>query len=112
MPEVFGASRGSNETTVLKLSLKIVIVLVILLLNLAICICVERVYVSSLVLRLLTMMIALLSVVVLATYSTQKGFIPLIIAFLIRLFGLPKIAFLLLGKEQDFRYLLPNVIYR
>lgn len=98
--------------TVLKLILKIVIAPVILLLTLTIWICVGLVYASGLVLGLLSStVIALLGVAVLATYSTQNGLILLVIAFLISPFGLPKLAFWLLGKVQDFRYFLQDTIY-
>ena len=69
--------------TALKLILKIVIAPVILLLTLAIWICVGLVYVSGLVLGLISMVIALLGVAVLVTYSPQNGLILLVIAFLI-----------------------------
>ena len=69
--------------TVLKLIMKIVIAPVILLLTLAIWICVGLVYVSGLVLGLLSTVIALLGVAVLVTYSPQNGLILLVIAFLI-----------------------------
>ena len=62
--------------TALKLILKIVIAPVILLLTLAIWICVGLVYVSGLVLGLLSTVIALLGVAVLMTYSPQNGLIP------------------------------------
>lgn len=95
----------------MKLILKIVVAPVVLLLTVAIWICVGLVYVSGLVLGLLSMVIALLGVAVLVTYSPQNGLILLLIAFLISPFGLPKLAFWLLGKVQDFQYLLQNVIY-
>ena len=98
--------------TALKLILKIVIAPVILLLTLAVWICVGLVYVSGLVLGLLSTVIALLGVAVLMTYSPQNGLILLVIAFIISPFGLPKLAFGLLGKVQDFRYLLQDTIYR
>ena len=98
--------------TALKLILKIVIAPVILLLTLAIWICVGLVYVSGLVLGLLSTVIALLGVAVLMTYSPQNGLILLVIAFSINPFGLPKLAFGLLGKVQDFWYLLQDTIYR
>lgn len=79
--------------TALKLILKIVIAPVILLLTLAIWICVGLVYVSGLVLGLLSTVIALLGVAVLVTYSPQNGLILLVIAFLISPFGLPELAF-------------------
>ena len=85
---------------------------VILLLTLAIWICVGLVYVSGLVLGLLSTVIAFLGVAVLLTYSTQNGLILLLIAFLISPFGLPKLAFWLLGKVQDLKFAVQNVIYR
>ena len=98
--------------TVLKLIMKIVIAPVILLLTLAVWICVGLVYVSGLVLGLLSTVIALLGVAVLVTYSPQNGLILLVIAFLISPFGLPKLAFWLLGKVQDLKFAVQNVIYK
>ena len=95
----------------LKLILKIVIAPVILLLTLAIWICVGLVYVSGLVLGLLSTVIALLGVAVLITYSPQNGLILLVIAFLISPFGLPKLAFWLLGKVQDLKYAIQDLVY-
>lgn len=98
--------------TALKLILKIMIAPVILLLTLAIWICVGLVYVSGLVLSLASMVFVLLGVAVLVTYSPKNGLILLVIAFLISPFGLPKLAFWLLGKVQNFQYLLQNIIHR
>ena len=92
--------------TALKLILKIVIAPVILLLTLAVWICVGLVYVSGLVLGLLSTVIALLGVAVLVTYSPQNGLILLVIAFLISPFGLPK-----LGKVQDLKYAIQDLVY-
>ncbi|HJC08140.1 MAG TPA: succinate dehydrogenase, partial [Candidatus Gemmiger stercorigallinarum] len=61
---------------------------------------------------LLSTVIALLGVDVLVTYSPQNGLILLVIAFLISPFGLPKLAFWLLGKVQDLKFTVQNVIYR
>ena len=97
--------------TALKLILKIVIAPVILLLTLAIWICVGLVYVSGLVLGLLSTVIALLGVAVLVTYSPQNGLILLVIAFLLSPFGLPMLAFWLLGKVQDLKFLVMDVVY-
>lgn len=97
--------------TVLKLIMKIVIAPVILLLTLAIWICVGLVYVSGLVLGLLSTVIALLGVAVLVTYSPQNGLILLVIAFLISPFGLLMLAFWLLGKVQDLKFLVMDVVY-
>lgn len=96
---------------ILKLLLKILTAPVILLLTLAIWICVGVVYISGLVLGLISMVVALLGVAVLITYSPQNGIILLVIAFLLSPFGLPKLAFWLLGKVQDFRYFLQDTIY-
>lgn len=94
-----------------KLLLKIVVAPVVLLLTLATWICVGLVYVSGLVLGLLSMVIALLGVAVLVTYSPQNGLILLVIAFLISPFGLPKLAFWLLGKVQDLKFAIQDLVY-
>ena len=95
----------------LKLILKIVTAPMVLLLTLAIWICVGLVYVSGLVLGLLSTVIALLGVAVLVTYSPHNGLILLVIAFLISPFGLPKLAFWLLGKVQDLKYAIQDLVY-
>lgn len=59
--------------TLLKLLLKIVAAPVIVLLTLFVWTCVALVYVSGLVLGLASMVIALLGVAVLVTYSPQNG---------------------------------------
>ena len=94
-----------------KLILKIVVAPVVLLLTLAIWICVGLVYVSGLVLGLISMVIALLGVAVLVTYSPQNGLILLVIAFLISPYGLPKLAFCLLGKVQDLKFIIKDLVY-
>lgn len=95
----------------LRLILKIVAAPVILLLTLAIWSCVGLVYVSGLVLGLLSMVIALLGVAVLVTYSPQNGLILLLIAFLISPFGLPQLAFWLLGKVQHLKFAIQDLVY-
>ena len=90
----------------MKLLLKIAVAPVVLLLTLAIWICVSLVYVSGLVLGLLSTVIALLGVAVLMTYSPQNGLILLVIAFLLSPFGLPKLAFWFLGKVQDSMHII------
>ncbi len=96
----------------MKVLLKIVVAPLVVLLTLAIWICVGLVYVSGLVLGLVSMVIAFLGVAVLVTYSPQNGFILLLIAFLISPYGLPLAAIWLLGKVQNFQYLLQNIIHR
>lgn len=95
----------------MKVLLKIVVAPLVVLLTLAIWICVGLVYVSGLVLGLVSMVIAFLGVAVLVTYSPQNGFILLVIAFLISPYGLPLAAIWLLGKVQNFQYLLQNIIH-
>lgn len=82
----------------MKILLKIVVAPLVVLLTLAIWIYVGLIYVSGLVLGLVSMVIAFLEVTVLVTYSPQNSLILLVIAFLISPFELPKLAFWLLGK--------------
>ena len=77
---------------ILKLLLKILAAPVILALTLFVWICVGIVYVSGLVLGLISMVVALLGVAVLITCSLQNGIILLVMAFLISPFGLPMAA--------------------
>lgn len=62
-------------------------------------------------LGLLSMGLALLGVAVLVAYSPQNGLILLLIAFLISPFGLPKLAFWLLGKAQDLKFAIQDSVY-
>ena len=94
-----------------KLLLKILVAPVILLLTVAIWICVGIVYVSGLVLGLISMVVALLGVAVLITYSLQNGIILLVIAFLISPYGLPMAAIWLLGKVQDLKFIIQDLVY-
>ena len=96
---------------ILKLLLKILAAPVILLLTLAIWICVGGVYISGLVLGLISMVIALLGVAVLITYSPQNGLILLVVAFLISPYGLPMAAIWLLGKVQDLKFTIQDKVY-
>jgi len=96
---------------ILKLLLKIVVAPVILVLTLFVWICVGIVYISGLVLGLISMVIALLGVAVLLTCSLQNGIILLVMAFLISPFGLPLVAIWLLGKVQDLKFLIQDLVY-
>ena len=69
------------------------------------------VYVSGLVLGLISMILALLGVAVLITYSPQNGFILLLMAFLISPMGLPLAAIWLLGKVQDLKFAIQDWMY-
>ena len=96
---------------ILKLLLKIVVAPVILVLTLFVWICAGIVYISGLVLGLISMVIALLGVAVLLTCSLQNGIILLVMAFLISPFGLPLAAIWLLGKVQDLKFLIQDLVY-
>ena len=65
----------------------------------------------GLVLGLISMILALLGVAVLSTYSPQNGFILLLMAFLISPMGLPLAAIWLLGKVQDLKYAIQDWMY-
>ena len=95
---------------ILKLLLKIVVAPVILVLTLFVWICVGIVYISGLVLGLISMVIALLGVAVLLTCSLQNGIILLVMAFFISPFGLPLAAIWLLGKVQDLKFLIQDLV--
>ena len=96
---------------ILKYLLMIVTAPVIWVLTLFVWICMGLIYISSLVLGLLSTVIALLGVAVLITYSTQNGAILLIMAFLISPMGLPLAAIWLLGKVQDFEFAIQDWMY-
>ena len=87
---------------ILKLPLKILMAPVILSLTLFVWICVGIVYVSGLVLGLISILI---------TYSLQNGIILLVIAFLISSYGLPMAAIWLLGKVQDLKFIIQDLVY-
>ena len=95
----------------LKLLLKIAVAPVILVLTLFVWICVGIVYISGLVLGLISMMVALLGVAVLLTCSLQNGIILLVMAFLISPYGLPMAAIWLLGKVQDLKFTIQDFVY-
>ena len=96
---------------ILKLLLKILVAPVILALTLFVWLCAGLVYLSGLVLGLISMVIALLGVAVLLTCSLQNGIILLVMAFLISLFGLPMAAIWLLGKVQDLKFVIQDLFY-
>ena len=86
---------------ILKLLLMIAVAPIVVALTLFVWICLGLVYVSGLVLGIISMILALLGVAVLITYSPQNGLILLLMAFLISPMGLPLAAIGLLGKVQD-----------
>ena len=87
---------------ILKLLLMIAVAPIVVALTLLVWICLGLVYVSGLVLGLISMILALLGVAVLITYSPQNGLILLLMTFLISPMGIPLAAIWLLGKVQDF----------
>ena len=87
---------------ILKLLLMIGVGPIVVALTLFVWICLGLVYVSGLVLGLISMILALLGVAVLITYSPQNGLILLLMTFLISPMGIPLAAIWLLGKVQDF----------
>lgn len=95
----------------LKLLLMIVAAPIVVALTLFVWICLGLVYVSGLVLGLISTIIALLGVAVLITYSPQNGLILLLMAYLISPMGLPLAAIWLLGKVQDLKYAIQDKVY-
>ena len=73
--------------------------------------CMGLIYISGLVLGLLSTVIALLGVAVLITYSPQNGAILLVMAFLISPMGLPLAAIWLLGKVQSLKFAIQDWVY-
>ena len=96
---------------ILKYLLLIVTAPVILVLTLFVWLCMGLIYISGLVLGLLSMVIALLGVAVLLTYSLQNGLILLVMAFLISPMGLPLAAIWLLGKVQSLKFAIQDWVY-
>ena len=106
-----GALEGGTGMKILKCLLMIVTAPVILVLTLFVWLCMGLIYISGLVLGLLSTVIALLGVAVLITYSPQNGAILLIMAFLISPMGLPLAAIWLLGKVQSLKFAIQDWVY-
>ena len=96
---------------ILKGLLMIITAPVILVLTLFVWLCMGMIYISGLVLGLLSTVIALLGVAVLLTYSLQNGLILLVMAFLISPMGLPLAAIWLLGKVQSLKFAIQDWVY-
>ena len=96
---------------ILKCLLMIVTAPVILVLTLFVWLCMGLIYISSLVLSLLSTIIALLGVAVLITYSPKNGVVLLVTAFLISPMGLPLAAIWLLGKVQSLKFAIQDLVY-
>ena len=107
-----GDPQGSlTISLVLKCLLMIVTAPVIWVLTLFVWLCMGLIYISGLVLGLLSTVIALLGVAVLITYSPQNGAILLVMAFLISPMGLPLAAIWLLGKVQSLKFAIQDWAY-
>ena len=107
-----GDPQGSlTISLVLKCLLMIVTAPVIWVLTLFVWLCMGLIYISGLVLGLLSTVIALLGVAVLITYSPQNGAILLVMAFLISPMGLPLAAIWLLGKVQSLKFAIQDWVY-
>ena len=97
---------------ILKCLLMIVTAPVVLVLTLFVWLCTGLIYISGLVLGLLSTVIDLLGVAVQITYSPQNGAILLVMAFLISTMGLPLAAIWLLGKVQSLKFAIQDWVYR
>ena len=107
-----GDPQGSLTISLfLKCLLMIVTAPVILVLTLFVWLCMGLIYISGLVLGLLSTVIALLGVAVLITYSPQNGVILLVMAFLISPMGLPLAAIWLMGKVQSLKFAIQDWVY-
>ena len=107
-----GDRQGSLTISLfLKCLLMIITAPVILVLTLFVWLCMGLIYISSLVLGLLSTVIALLGVAVIITYSPQNGVILLVMAFLISPMGLPLAAIWLLGKVQSLKFAIQDWVY-
>ena len=84
---------------------------VVLALTLFVWLCMGVLYLSSLVLGVISTIVGLLGLAVLVTYSVQNGIILLVIAFLVSPMGLPMAAAWLVGKVQDLRYAIQDAVY-
>jgi len=93
---------------ILKCLLMIVTAPVVLVLTLFVWLCTGLIYISGLVLGLLS---TVLGVAVLITYSPQNGVILLVMAFLISPMGLPLAAIWLLGKVQSLKFAIQDWVY-
>lgn len=94
-----------------KLLLKIIVAPVIAALTLFIWMCVGVVYVSGLVLGIISTVIAVLGAVMLVVGPRQNGVIALVMAFLISPYGLPLAAIWVLGKVQDLKFAIQDRVY-
>ena len=91
--------------------LKLLVAPIVLALTLFVWLCMGVLYLSSLVLGIVSTIVGLLGLAVLVTYSVQNGVILLVIAFLISPVGLPMAAAWLVSKVQDLRFAIQDAVY-
>ena len=91
--------------------LKLLAAPVVLALTLFVWLCMGVLYLSSLVLGVISTIVGLLGLAVLVTYSVQNGIILLVIAFLVSPMGVPMAAAWLVGKVQNLRYAIQDAVY-
>lgn len=91
--------------------LKLLAAPVVLALTLFVWLCMGVLYLSSLVLGVISTIVGLLGLAVLVTYSVQNGIILLVIAFLVSPVGLPMAAAWLVSKVQDLRFAIQDAVY-
>ena len=97
--------------SIFKLLLKIAAAPVIAILALFVWFCTWLVCVSGAVLGLVSLLLCVCSVLLFLSSSVTGGIIYLVLAFLASPFGVPTMAFWLLGKMQGLRYLIQKSVY-
>lgn len=95
-----------------KILLKIIVCPIMVLLWLIIKLGAAAIYLSGLVLGIISVLFALFGLVHLITGSTMNGIILFVIAYLISPYGIPMFIIMLLGVIQRIRYALKDRIYR
>ena len=101
-----------KERTDMKILLKILFAPIMAVMWLVIKMGVAIGYISSLALGIVSVIIALISVVYLLTGGITNGLIGLVIAYLVSPYGIPTFAVMILGVIQRIRLGLQDCIYR
>ena len=95
----------------MRLILKILAVPIVVVLTLLVWICSGLLYCSAFILGLAGTVLGILGVLVLITGAVTNGIIVLVMAFLVSPFGIPMAAACLIGKIQDLRYAIQDLVY-
>lgn len=93
----------------MKWILKLLTAPIVLTIDLFTLACVGIISCSTVLFRIASSIIALLGVLVLATYSQKNGIILLVIAFLISPMGLPMLAVGILSALQDISHFFKSI---